>query len=83
MQNERVKSDLTIVVFKDQTHLTVFDNDLDSRKYVINHRDGMSYDDALKWSRDAAVARGMNFISEYSEFNEFGDPVTCLFFRLD
>ena len=81
MQSDRVKSDVTIVVFKGETHLTVFDDGLDTRNYIIKHRDGVTYDDALKDARDVAINRGMNFISDYFELNEFGDPVTCLFFR--
>lgn len=78
-----MQSDATIVVFKDETHLTVFDDDGDDRKYVIKHRDGMTYDDALKEAHDEAIDRGMNFVSDYFELNEFDDPVTCLFFRWD
>lgn len=82
MQNERVKSDVTITVFKDQTHLSVFEDD-DSRNYIIKHQHGMSYDSALKEAHNEAAERGMVFIADYSEINEFGDPVTCLFFRWD
>ena len=81
MSTDRVESDVTIVVFKDQTHLSVFDDDGDTRNYIIKHRDGLFYDEAVKEAYKEGDDRGMNLIAEYTEINELGDPVTCLFFR--
>ena len=81
MSTDRVESDVTIVVFKDQTDLSVFDDDEDAWNFIIKHRDGLSYDEAVKEAYKKGDDRGMNLIAEYTEINEFGDPVTCLFFR--
>lgn len=67
----------TMVVFVSETHLEVFEPF--QRNYEVVHQDGTSYDSALNVARKVAKDNGFDIVNEYSEENEFGDPITCYF----
>lgn len=66
----------TMVVFVSETHLEIFEPI--ERHYEIMN-EGVNYDSALRIAKRVAKAYGFDIVNEYSEFNEFGDPITCYF----
>ena len=66
----------TLTVFVSETHLEIFEP-IERHYEVMNG--GVNYDDALDIAKNTAKSFGFDIVSEYSESNEFGDPITCYF----
>ena len=66
----------TLIVFVSETHLEIFEP-IERHYEVMN--EGVNYDDALVIAKNTAKSFGFDIVNEYSEFNEFGDPITCYF----
>lgn len=67
----------TIVVFVSETHIEYFEPNKTRFEFV--HMDDWSYDRALNNARHLIDEAGMQIKSEYFEYNEFNDPITCFF----
>lgn len=66
----------TIVVFKNETHFSFFDPDY---RMISKNVDSSNYEASLQRANDVIDSAGLIRTGTYSEFNEFGDPVTCFF----
>lgn len=69
----------TVSVFHNETHIDYFDLGID--RLIMENPKHWDYEKSLSSARRLVDSIGMAIDSEYSEYNEFGDPITCLFIR--
>lgn len=68
----------TIVVFENETHITVFDKNGGVGNRILPH-DNASYTQAFAAVPKTVMDMGGEITATYSELNEFGQPVNCFF----
>ena len=69
----------TIVAFLSETHIERFIGEDESDITIVDHPEGLDYDDVL--NAIPRIVREMNgtITNTYFEENEFGDPINCFF----